>query len=76
MLLCGFVPVFFNALISPFIIVFLCGGDAGYASAGAAYFAYMGSIALTEAVWVYALGTPLYYSVKRLQKQSAVGFLS
>lgn len=76
MLLCGFFPVFFNALIIPFIIVFLCGGDAGYESAGVAYFAYMGSIALTEAVWVYALGTPLYYSVKRLQKQSANGFLS
>ena len=76
MILSGFFPVRFNALIIPFISVFLCGGDAGYESAGVAYLAYMGSLALTEAVWVYALGTPLYYSVKRLQKQSSVGFLS
>lgn len=76
LILCGAFPVLFNAVMIPFIIVFLCGGDAGYASASAAYFAFMGSLALTEAVWVYGLGTPLYFTVKRLQKNSANGFLN
>ena len=65
MLLCGFFPVLFNAVIIPFIIVFLCGGAEGYATATVAYFTFMGSLALTEAVWVYGLGTPLYFTVKR-----------
>lgn len=75
-LICGFFPIAFNAIFIPFIIVFLCGGDAGYASASVAYFAYMGSLALTESVWVYGLGAPIYYSLKRLQKHSSVGFFS
>ena len=67
-LLCGFFPVLCNAVIIPFVIVFLCGGAEGFASTAIAYFTYMGSLALTESVWVYALGAPLYYSMKRLQK--------
>ena len=66
----GIFPVIFNALMIPFIIVFLCGGGEGYSSLIAAYFAYAGSIALTEGLWVYALGTPLYFTVKRLRGQS------
>lgn len=62
----GLFPVLFNALIIPVIIVFLCGGTDGYSSAATAYFAYMGSIALTEAVCVYALGTPLYFAMKKI----------
>ena len=63
-LLCGFFPVLFNALLIPFIIVFLCGGVEGYDSAWVAYFAYAGTIALTEIVWVYGLGAPLYFTFK------------
>ena len=66
----GIFPILFNALIIPLIIVFLCDGGEGYSSLAAAYFSFVGSIALTEAVWVYALGSPLYYSVKKLRKQS------
>ena len=62
----GLFPVLFNALIIPVIIVFLCGGTDGYSSAATAYFAYMGSIALTEAVCVYALGTPPYFAMKKI----------
>ncbi len=62
----GLFPVLFNALILPLIIVFLCGIDGGYSSLLIAYLAFAGSIALTESVWVYALGVPLYLSVKRL----------
>ena len=66
----GIFPILLNALIIPLIIVLLCNGGEGYSSLMVAYFACAGSIALTEAVWVYALGTPLYYTVKRLRKQS------
>ena len=76
MLLCGIFPIVCNAVIIPLIIVFLCGGDAGYASASVAYFAFMGSLALTETVWVYGLGSPLYLAIQRLQKRSANGFLN
>ena len=66
----GIFPILFNALIIPLIIVFLCGGGEGYATLTAAYFATAGSIGLTEAIWVYALGSPLYYAVKKLRKKS------
>lgn len=66
----GIFPVLFNALIIPFIIVVLCGDSAGNTSAGIAYVTYAVSIFATEAVWVYGLGTPLYLSVKKLQKTS------
>ena len=69
-ILCGLPTVLFNAFIIPLIIVFLCGGAEGYKSATIAYFSFVGSIALTEAVWVYALGTPLYTTIKRLQKRN------
>ena len=76
LVLCGFFPVAFNAVIIPFIIVFLCGGDAGFSSTSAAYFTYMGSLALTESLWVYGLGAPLYLFIQRLQKKSNFEFLS
>ena len=66
----GIFPVLFNALIIPLIIVFLCGGGEGYSSLWTAYFAYAGSIALTEMLWVYALGASLYLTVKRLREHS------
>jgi uncharacterized membrane protein YvlD (DUF360 family) len=74
LILCGFFPVLFNAVMIPFIIVFLCGGAEGYTSVTIAYFAFMGSIALTEAVWIYGLGSPLYFTVQRLQKRNAFDF--
>ena len=74
-LLNGFFPVLFNALIIPFIIVFLCGDNAGYTPA-VAYFTFMGSIALTETIWVYGLGAPLYFTVKRLRKNARNSFFS
>ena len=69
-ILCGLPTVLFNAFIIPLIIVFLCGGAEGYKTAVTAYFAFVGSIALTEAIWVYVLGAPLYSAVNRLQKRN------
>ena len=74
-LLCGLFPVLLNAIFIPFIIVVLCGGAEGYTSAVTAYFAYMGSIALTQSGWVYGLGSPVYYCFKRLEKQPSFHFL-
>ncbi len=67
-LLAGFFPVLFNALLIPLIIVFLCGDSGGYASVWTAYFVFASSIALTQSVWVYGLGTPLYFSLKRFHR--------
>ena len=75
-ILCGLPTVLFNAFLIPLIIVFLCGGAEGYKTATAAYFAFVGSIALTEAVWVYAIGAPLYSTVKRLQSRNAFGLFN
>ena len=61
----GLPPVLFNAAILPFVIVFLCGD--GAVGAGA-YFACFASLFLTQAVWVYGLGVPLYYSLRRIRK--------
>ena len=67
----GFFPVLFNTLIIPFIIVFLCGGEQGYASAWIAYLLNALSIFVTEAIFVYGLGTPLYYAIEKLMKKQA-----
>ena len=61
----GLFPVLLNAIFIPFIIVFLC--DGGGDSVWFAYFSYVCSIALTQSVWVYGLGTPLYFTTKRLR---------
>ena len=66
----GIFPVLCNAFIIPLIIVFLCGGSAGYESANIAYWSFFASMLLTQSVWVYALGTPLYYTVRRLRKRN------
>ena len=66
-LLGGLPPVLFNTVVIPFVIVFLC-GDSGN-SVWVAYFSYAGSFLLTQSVWVYGLGTPLYLSVARLKKK-------
>ena len=57
--LTGLPPVLFNALGVPLILV-LAGGESW-----AAYWSVAGSIALTQTIWVYALGLPLYFAVKR-----------
>ena len=65
----GIFPVLSNAFIIPLIIVFLCGGAEGFTSASVAYFTFVGSIGLTEMVWVYGLGTPLYFAIKKVFKR-------
>lgn len=68
LLLGGIFPVLLNAFMIPLVIVFLCDGAAGYATAAIAYFTFVFSIFLTESVWIYGLGIPLYFALKKLKK--------
>ena len=53
----GIFPVLFNAFCIPLIIVFLC--DTLVAeTAAASYWFFVGSLAATQVLWVYALGVP------------------
>lgn len=70
----GIFPVIVNAFIIPLIIVFLCGGAEDYASVNTAYWIYFGSMCATQALWVYGLGTPLYFAVDRLQTKGVKSF--
>lgn len=71
----GLPPVLFNALLLPIYIIFLCGGGENYASAAIAYGAWFFSLFLTQSVWVYALGSPLQYTITRLQERHISAFL-
>lgn len=64
----GLFPVLINALIIPFIIVFLCAGVGSYASVWTAYFINVAIFLGTQTVWVYGLGIPLYLTTKKIVK--------
>jgi len=66
----GLPPVLFNALVIPLIIVFLCGDTGSAQTLTGAYFFFVGSMLLTQSVWVYGLGIPLYFVVERIEKRS------
>ncbi len=75
LIICGAFPVALNALILPFILVFLSGGGVQAESVWTAYWTYVGTLTLTQTIWVYALGAPLYFYVKRLRERVKLGFL-
>lgn len=66
----GLFPVVINALIIPAIIVFLCGDLGGQATMTTAYFINVAIFLFTQSIWVYGLGAPLYFIVKRILKQT------
>ncbi len=72
----GFFPVIINAFIIPLLIVFLCGGSEGFASANMAYWTFFGSMCATEALWIYGLGSLLYFGILGLQKKGVSVFIS
>lgn len=69
----GIFPVLVNAFVIPVIIVFLC-GDLSYGTAEASYWMYFASLAATESLWVYALGTPLYFLIGRMRRKNVTAF--
>jgi len=72
----GFFPVIINAFIIPLLIVFLCGGSEGFATANIAYWTFFGSMCATEALWLYGLGSLLYFGILGLQKKGVSVFIS
>lgn len=62
----GAFPVLVNAFVIPLIILFLAG------EGGATLWVYLSMVAIflfTQTVWVYGLGTPLYFVILRIQKK-------
>lgn len=69
----GLFPVLVNAFVIPVIFIFLApDGDA----TATAYWLAVGSMCATESVWIYALGTPIYFTVKRLRDKGVSAFTS
>ena len=64
----GLFPVLCNAIVIPIIIVLIFGETGSYSSVTVAYFMNFLIFLFTQSVWVYGLGTPLYFSVNRLYK--------
>ena len=71
----GLFPVLFNAFTIPVIIVIIFGETGNYTSAVTAYFINAATIGATQFLWIYALGTPLYYIVLRLREKRMPLFL-
>ena len=71
-LLGGLFPVVVNAIIIPLIIVFLTGTEGQ--TFWQIYLFYVGVFLFTQSVWVYGLGTPLYFAIVRLKKQKLTFF--
>ena len=60
----GIPPVLFNAIGIPFIII-LVSPEENMTS----YWLYFAQMLFTQSVWIYALGLPLYFGVKRLREK-------
>lgn len=63
----GLFPVLVNAFVIPLIIVFVFGDFGAKQTLAVAYFTQVGIFVFTQSVWIYGLGTPLYFAVKRLE---------
>ena len=63
----GIFPVLINAFVIPLVLIL--GG-----SAYAGYWFMFASLALTQAVWVYGLGIPLYFGIGALRKKGVSAF--
>ena len=63
----GIPPVVLNAVFIPLIIIFVSEGESM-----AAYWIYFGEFMLTQSVWIYALGIPLYFLIKRFIRRGVI----
>lgn len=66
----GIPPVLLNAIGIPLIIILVTEGESM-----AVYWLYFGEFLLTQSVWIYALGVPLFYGVKRLRERQVKYFV-
>jgi len=69
----GIFPVLLNATLLPFIFLFM--STAGEAPSATLYFVYFGELFLTQTVWVYGLGAPMYASLSKLRQKGFTPFL-
>lgn len=60
-LLGGIPPVVLNAVGIPLVIILVSEGESMVS-----YWLYFGQFMLTQSVWIYALGIPLYFLIKKL----------
>lgn len=58
LVLCGIFNTVLNAFVIPAVSILGGGTDP--------YWVFFGSMVLTEAVWSFAIGAPLYFAIKRL----------
>lgn len=71
----GLFPVFVNAFLIPVIFIFIQ-PEAPIEAPMTEYWISFGSMCATEALWVYALGGPLYFSIKKLRDKGVRVFTS
>lgn len=71
----GLFPVLLNALIIPVVIVYIGGFLDNFDSALIAYLWNFISLLVSQSVWIYALGTPLYLFILRMRKRGVSVFV-
>ena len=62
----GIPPILFNAIGIPLIIILVSGDSM------ALYWTIFGQMMLTQSVWIYALGIPLYFAILKLRKTNTL----
>ncbi len=63
----GLFPVLVNAFVIPLVMLLAGSTELGY-------WANFASMVATESVWVYALGVPLFFGIRSLQKRGVSAF--
>ncbi len=66
----GLFPVLLNAALLPLVFLFFAGTSQG-APSWITYFSYFGSLLLTQTLWVYGLGAPLYGFIAKMRNKGA-----
>ncbi len=69
----GLFPLLVNAFLIPVVIVLMT-ADVTSTESAVVYWTNFGWILATEAIWVYALGTPLYSLVYKFRKRNISAF--
>ncbi len=74
MALGGLFPVLLNALLIPILIVYIGGFFEGFETALAAYTWNFVSLLVSQSLWIYGLGTPLYCFIYKMRKKGISAF--
>ena len=66
----GIPPVLFNSIGIPLVIILTTEGETM-----ASYWIFFGEVMLTQSVWIFVLGIPLYFAIKKLREKQVKYFL-